>query len=204
MKKLLGLAIVVAVVVGAQATSAQTRNTSATRQRLVRAHCTTGPCNPFFTFQSGSALIKRAKQPKIVTNKKLGKARVIGLQRIGVMGPLIPAALDARLSGTIFYGDDAMGGAACPLANTIVSGEFASGNLQCALSVDGTATCGGTTFFNDLTDPECSDVSQVIQDVRVEIYEFGFAGDPTRLIATGGMNILGKAPDCASGGAGCP
>jgi hypothetical protein len=202
MKKLLGLAVASAVLLSAYGADAQTRNTATSRQRLVRAHCTTGPCNPFFTFQGGAALIKRAKQPKLVTNRKLGKVRITGLQRVGVMGPVIPASLDARLTGTIYYGDDL--NAACPLANTVVNTEFAGSSMGCTVSIDGTANCGGTIFFADFTEPECSDVSQVIQDVRVEVYEFGFVGVPERLIATGGMNILGKSPDCASGGVGCP
>lgn len=202
MKKLLGLAIASAVMLSAYGADAQTRNTATSRQRLVRAHCTTGPCNPFFTFQGGAALIKRAKQPKLVTNRKLGKVRITGLQRIGVIGPVIPASLEARLIGTIFYGDDL--NAACPLANSVVNTEFATSNMGCSVSIDGTANCGGTIFFSDFTAPECSDVSQVIQDVRVEVYEFGFVSVPERLIATGGMHILGKSPDCASGGVGCP
>lgn len=202
MKQLIGLVVALAVVLSAHVVSAQTRSTSASRLRMVRAHCTTGPCNPFFTFQGGATLIKRAKQPRMVTNKKLGKVRVTTLQRIGVIGPAIPAFLDARLSGTIFYGSDL--DAVCPLANTVVSGEFASSTMACFVALNGTANCGGTLFFNNLTAPQCSDVAQVIQDLDIKVYEGGFVGVPERLVATGGMNILGKSPDCASGGAGCP
>jgi hypothetical protein len=59
-------------------------------------------------------------------------------------------------------------------------------------------------FFINFTAPACSDVTQVIQDLSVEVYEGGFVGVPEHLIAVFGMNILGKSPDCASGGAGCP
>jgi hypothetical protein len=200
MKKLLGAALAVGVLLGAGAASAQTRNTSTSRQRMVRAFCTTGPCDVFFTFQSGSTLIKRAKEPRLVTNRKFGKIRISSLQRVG--GPPIPTALEARISGTIFYGADF--NAVCPLANTVVSGPFATSTMNCVPGAAGDANCSGNLFFINFVTPACSDVSQTIQDLSIEIYEGGFVGTPERLIATGGMNILGKSPDCASGGAGCP
>ncbi len=200
MIKLLGAATALVVLTGVAAVDAQTRNTSTSRLRMVRAHCTTGPCNPFFTFQGGATLIKRAKQPKLVSNRKLGNVRINALQRLG--GPPIPPFLDARLSGTIFYGQDA--NAACALANTVVSGSFATSTMTCTVGAAGDANCKGNLFFTNFTDPECSDVAQTIQDVAIEIFEGGFVGVPERRVAQAGMNILGKSPDCASGGAGCP
>ncbi|MGH7787732.1 MAG: hypothetical protein ACRERC_12740 [Candidatus Binatia bacterium] len=200
MKKLLGAAVAMALVCGVGAAEAQTRGTATSRVRLVRAQCTTGPCNPFFTFQGGAALIKRAKQPKLVSNRKFGNIRINSLQRLG--GPLIPATLDAQISGTIFYGADL--NAACGLANTVVSGPFATSTMTCTVGGDGSAQCRGNLFFINFTDPECSDVTQTIQDLDIEVYEGGFVGTPERQIANFGMAILGKAPDCASGGSGCP
>ena len=200
MDRLIGVAVALSMVVGVGAASAQTRNTATHRMRMVRAHCTTGPCDPFFTFQGGSTLIKRGKQPRLVTNRKIGKIRLNSVQSLG--GPPIPLSLDARLSGTIFYGSDT--GAACPLANTVVTGPFATSTMTCAFGPAGDANCSGNIFFINFTDPECSDVAQVIQDIDIEIYEGGFVGVPTRKLATAGMNILGRSPDCASGGAGCP
>jgi len=200
MIKLLGAVTALVVLTGVAAVDAQTRNTSTSRLRMVRAHCTTGPCNPFFTFQGGATLIKRAKQPKLVSNRKLGNVRINALQRLG--GPAIPAFLDARLSGTIFYGQDA--NAACGLANTVVSGPFATSTMTCTIGAAGDANCKGNLFFTDFTAPECSDVAQTIQDLTIELFEGGFVGVPERRIAQSGMNILGKSPDCASGGAGCP
>lgn len=200
MIKLLSAALVVALVFIAGDASAQLKNTGTTRMRLVRAHCTTGPCDPFFTFNGGSALFRRAKQPKLVLNRKFGKMRINALTRLG--GPPIPVELDARLLGTTFYGQDL--NAACPLANTIVSGEFATSSMTCIVGAAGDAVCSGPLAFSAFTLPECSDVSQVIQDIVVEVYEDGFVGTPEKLIATAGINILGKSPDCASGGPGCP
>lgn len=200
MKKLLGAALAVTFVLGVGTASAQTKNTGTSRIRMVRAHCTTGPCDPFFTFQGGSTLIRRARQPKLVTNRKLGKVRINSLQALGAEP--IPTALDAQLTGTIFYGQDL--NAACPLANTVVTGPFATSTMSCVVGAAGAANCNGNLFFIDFTPPACSDVSQVIQDLTIEVYEGGFVGVPERLIGTGGMNILGKTPDCASGGSGCP
>jgi len=50
MRRLIGVTVALLVVCGVGAASAQTRNTATHRMRMVRAHCTTGPCDPFFTF----------------------------------------------------------------------------------------------------------------------------------------------------------
>lgn len=199
MRILIGVVAMAAVLVSAAVVDAQTRNTATSRLRLVRAYCTTGPCDPFFTFQGGAALIKRAKQPKLVSNRRLGNIRINSLQRLGA--DPIPAFLDARLSGEIHYGPDA--NAACPYANSIVSGPFATSTMSCSVTVAGTGNCKGNVFFIDFTEPACSDVAQTIRDIDIEIFEGGFS-NPERKIAEFGMNILGKSPDCASGGAGCP
>lgn len=202
MKILLVAAAVAGTIFVVGAAEAQTRNTATSRFRMAQAYCTTGPCDPFYTFQGGSALIKRAKQPKLVSNRKLGNIRITTLQRVGMASPPIPAFLEAQVSGTIFYGPDL--NAVCPLANTVVSGPFATSTMTCAVGSSGDANCKGNLFFIDFTDPACSDVSQTIQNLSVEVYEGGFVGVPTRRIATAGITILGKTPDCASGGAGCP
>ncbi len=200
MHKLFGVAAAAIVLFAVSSAEAQTRNTATSRMRMVRAYCTTGPCNPFFTFQGGATLIKRVKQPKLVSNRKLGNVRINALQRLG--GPAIPPFLEAQVSGTVFYGPDL--NAACPLANTVVSGPFATSTMTCAVSAAGDANCKGNLFFIDFTAPACSDVAQTIQDIEIEIYEGGFVGVPERRVAVAGINILGKSPDCASGGAGCP
>jgi hypothetical protein len=200
MKTLLAAGVAAASLLFITTAEAQTRNTATSRFRMAQAYCTTGPCDPFFTFQGGATLIKRAKQPKLVSNRKLGNIRINALQRLG--GPAIPPFLEAQLSGTTFYGQDQ--NAVCPLANTVVSGPFATSTMTCTVGAAGDANCKGNLFFIDFTAPECSDVSQSIQNLQIEVYEGGFVGVPERLIATAGINILGKTPDCASGGAGCP
>ena len=200
MKILLAAGVAAATLLVITAAEAQTRNTATSRFRMAQAYCTTGPCDPWFTFQGGATLIKRAKQPKLVSNRKLGNIRINALQRLG--GPAIPPFLEAQLSGTTFYGQDL--NAVCPLANTVVSGPFATSTMTCTVGAAGDANCKGNLFFINFTAPECSDVSQSIQNLQIEVYEGGFVGVPERLIATSGINILGKTPDCASGGAGCP
>src|SRR5215813_657196 len=200
MKKPVVALLAAAVVVCAGSAFGQTRNTATSRLRLVRAYCTTGPCDPFYTFAGGSALIRRVKQPKPVTNRKFGKIRVNSLQALGP--PPLPNTLDVEVSGTIFYGSDL--NAVCPLANTVVTGPFGTSTMNCVPGAAGDAMCSGNLFFINFTAPACSDVPQVIQDIDVSVYEGGSIGIPTKRIATFGMNILGRTPDCASGGAGCP
>ena len=200
MKRLLGAAIATALILGGGSAAAQTRSTATSRVRMVHAHCTTGPCDPFFTFQGGSTLLRRVRQPKLVTNLKLGTMRINALQPLGMVP--IPPSLDAEVTGTIHYGPDL--NAVCPLAGTTVSGPFATSTLACVVGASGAANCNGTLFFINFTPPACSDVTQVIQDINIDVYEGGFVGIPERRIATDGINILGKTPDCASGGSGCP
>ena len=200
MRILLAAGLTAAALLLVTTAEAQTRNTATSRFRMAQAYCTTGPCDPWFTFTGGATLIKRAKQPKLVSNRKLGNIRINALQRLG--GPTIPPFLEAQLSGTIFYGQDM--NAACPLANTVVSGPFATSTMTCTVGAAGDANCKGNLFFIDFTDPECSDVAQTIQNLDIEVYEGGSVGVPEKKIATAGINILGKSPDCASGGAGCP
>jgi len=200
MKISLVLAALLGVCLTVSAASAQTRDTASSRLRLIRAYCTTGPCDPFFTFQGGAALIKRVKQPKLVSNRRLGNIRISGLQRLQTF-PL-PTFLEAQIIGTTFYGNDQ--NAACPLANTVVTAPVASSTMNCVVGAAGDASCFGNLFFIDLTDPACSDVTQTVQDIDIQVYEGGFVGVPERQIATFGINVLGKSPDCASGGAGCP
>ena len=116
---------------------------------MVRAYCTTGPCDPFYTFAGGSTLIRRVKQPKPVTNRKFGKIRINSLQALGP--PPLPTTLDVEVSGTIFYGSDL--NAVCPLANTVVTGPFGTSTMNCVPGAAGDANCSGNLFFIDFTAP---------------------------------------------------
>ncbi|MBX3027438.1 hypothetical protein KF840_21275 [bacterium] len=200
MKTGLAVGVIAGAVLWVGAVEAQTRNTATSRFRMAQAYCTTGPCDPWYTFSGGATLIRRAKQPKLVSNRKLGNIRITALRRLG--GPPIPPFLEAQLSGTTFYGQDQ--NAPCALANTVVSGPFATSTMICTVGAAGDANCKGNLFFIDFTNPACSDVAQNIQDLQIDVFEGGFVGVPERRIATAGIKILGKSPDCASGGAGCP
>ena len=59
-----------------------------------------------------------------------------------------------------------------------MTGPFATSTMACVVGAAGAANCSGTLFFIDFTPPECSDVSQVIQDITIEVYEGGFVGVP--------------------------
>jgi hypothetical protein len=55
-----------------------------------------------------------------------------------------------------------------------------------------------------LFDPRCTDVRVTVLDLKVEAYEFGMVGTEASRVATQGISIVGRAPDCSSGGSGCP
>lgn len=191
--------VAVAVLAGSTA-GAQTRSTGLSRVRLVQAYCPTGPCDPSFTFSGGSVLFKSATQPDTVAEPKIGGVQVNRLQPTGLDD--VPETLDVKVSGTIYYGNDL--GAPCALANTSASGPFAEATLTCTVQADGSGFCKGPLLLIDTTTPECSDVSQFITDVQVEVFEGGFVGTTERKLAVAGIAIQGQSPDCASGGADCP
>lgn len=178
---------------------AQTTSTTTSRIRLVRAQCTTGPCAPQFDFKRGDVQLRRVKNPKPVGDRRFGKIGIVGLD-VGL--GTFPPTLDAQVSGRQVWGDDPDGD--CPDANSESTGLFGTSSMSCNLSAFNLGRCRGNLFFTSLLDPRCSDVRRTIQDISIEIYEGGFVGDDTRLIATTGMAVLGKVPDCNSGGSGCP
>ena len=183
----------------AHAAEAQTSGTTASRIRLVKAQCTTGPCTPQIEFKRGDVQLRRVKNPKPVGDRRFGKVS-IGSLDVGL--GIFPATMEAQVSGRRVWGSDP--DLDCPLANTESSGLFGTSLMTCTLAAFNIGRCRGDIFFTSLLDPRCSDVRQTFQDIQIGVYEAGFAGDPAHLVATAGMAILGKVPDCNSGGSGCP
>lgn len=185
------------LLLGVQSAVAQTKNSASTRFRLVQAQCTTGPCHPSLTFSRGSGKINNIKQPKPVGNTFFGKIKITGLNSAAL------DQLDAEIEGRRIYGADPDGD--CPFANTESTGVFGTSTMRCRGNVfTNESRCTGKLFFDALTPPQCSDVPVHTENLRVNVYEEGFAGVQTRLIATNGLFSMGKSPDCDSGGAGCP
>ena len=205
MKRLLLTAVAVTVF-GVVSAEAQIKNTTAARLRLVRAQCTTGPCAPQFDFKRGDVQLRTVKNPKPVGDRRFGRLSIIGLD--SGLNPL-PNTLDVQISGRQTFADDPDND--CAVENTVVNGVFGTSSANCNVSAFGLGRCRGDLFFlavppfvSPFLAPQCSDVRRTIEDILVEVYEGGFAGDPTRLIATVGMAVLGKSPECDSGGSGCP
>jgi len=183
---------------GVTAAQAQTRNTARSSLRLVQAQCPgmpAGPCAPGISFTGGTAQITRVKEPRAVSNTQFGRINLNGVF------PLPASTLTAQVSGTQIYGSDP--DADCPLAGTQVTGLFGTSTMTC-IPQGPTARCRGKLFFTAPTAPQCSDVLRTIADITVEVYDSASVGDPAGLIAVPGMAILGRTPDCDSGGAGCP
>jgi hypothetical protein len=198
MRRFLAVAAAVFVLVFLQTAEAQMKPTSTARIRLVHAQCTTGPCVSAFDFARGDVQIRRVKMPKPVNDRRFGRIKISGLDAgLGTF----PSGLEARISGRRIFGSDPDGD--CPMANTETTGDFGFSNLECKLSAFNVGRCLGTLVFNGLLPPQCSDVRQTIQDLNVSVYLQGMVGNPAGLLATLGVGVVGKVPDCDSGGSGC-
>lgn len=177
---------------------AQEVATPKTRVRMVRAFCTTGPCAPGIDFESGGGHINRLKQPKPLAKRKIGQLRLLGVQ-----SGVLPSALEAVVTGRLIW-DTVDPDADCPDAGGDSVETIATSSMFCKQQVT-KATCGGDLLVPvGLIDPRCTDVRFTVQDLDFEVYEFGMVGVDTSKIATQGISIVGRAPDCSSGGSGCP
>jgi hypothetical protein len=191
-------ALVAIAVLGISAVEAQEVATAKTRVRMVRAFCTTGPCNPAISFSSGGANITRLKQPKPLSKRKIGKIRLRGVQST----PL-PNALDAILTARFVY-DTVDPDGDCPDLGSDSVQTLATSSMFCRQQID-VATCGGDLLVPlGLFDPRCTDVRVTLLDLDLDVYEFGMVGTDSARVATQGVSIVGREPDCSSGGSGCP
>ncbi len=200
MKTILRASVAFAFALSAFSTvQAQEVATSKTRVRMVRAFCTTGPCNPNINFESGAALINKMKQPRPLSKRKIGKIR---LQKVQSAPPL-PGALEAQVTARFVY-DTVDPDGDCPDLGEDSVQTLATSSLFCK-SGGVTATCGGDLLAPiGLFDTRCTDVRVTILDIDVEVFEFGMVGTDTAKVATQGISIVGRTPDCSSGGSGCP
>jgi hypothetical protein len=195
-------AVAALLALGLAATAdAQTKGTAVSRLRFARAICTTGPCNPFFNFRAGSIQIKRAKQPRPLTDRIFGRMRVDGLTS---SGPPLPASLDGVVTARLIYDTDP--DSDCVAAGTDTVQAIGTSSLNCTPGGLGAVQCRGDIVFNAgvLDDPNCTDVQVYAQDMTFDVYEDGGVGVDASRIARGGAVILGQTPDCNSGGSGCP
>ena len=206
MKRLFLVAVAVFVFGSVQTAEAQKTGTTTARLRLVRAQCTTGPCAPQFDFKRGDVQLRKVKNPRPVGDRRFGRVSMIGLD--AGLNPL-PNTLDVQVSGRQTFDTDP--DSDCVLAGTVVTGVFGTSSANCNASAFNLGRCRGDLFFTAIPPfvspflaPQCSDVRRTIEDISIEVYEGGFAGDPAHLIATTGITVLGKTPDCNSGGSGCP
>lgn len=202
-KALTAVAFGVLVCVCEPPARAQTKGAGSYMARLVPAQCLSGgtpmSCNVSgITFGRGQVKLSNLKQSQLTVSTSIGS---VGLQEV------TPAQerLDARLSAVLSYGPDP--DANCPLAKTqVVATPWATSSMVCLPGFSlFTTGCRGELHLTSLAPPECSDVDVIVEDFSVEVYESGFAGDSTRLIARDGQAIGGRSPDCDSGGSGgCP
>ncbi len=183
--------------------AAQEVATAKTRVRMVQAYCTTGPCDTNFTFQSGSALVNRLKQPKPYSKRKIGRVRILGLEAT-TASVILPAALEAELQVRMIY-DTVDPDGDCPDLGSDTVETLATSSMSCKPNSSGRATCGGDLLVPlGLFDARCTDVRVFMHDFDIDVYEFGGVGVDTARVATQGLSVFGVEPDCSSGGSGCP
>jgi hypothetical protein len=197
--------ITIGVCLVAATAFAQIRGTPGSRQGLVRAQCPVfgipQPCNPATNFSRGSFRIKKLKQPKLLFNQGVGHIRIQGVT------PPKPSGLDATLSGLVSFGADP--DSDCPLANTqtLIDPLFTA-TMTCVVASGGFASnCKGLLQYpspSAIPPATCTDVTFVVENVAAQIYEDGSVGNPAALIARNGITVLGRSPDCNSGGKNCP
>lgn len=196
---------VLGVCLVASAASAQTRGTAGSRQGLVQAQCPVlgvpQPCDPSVVFKRGTFRIKRLKQPKLLFNQGVGRIRMLGVS------PPQPFGLDAQISGLVSFGNDP--DSDCPLANSQTSIDpLFTATMTCVTTTDGLfSNCKGLLQYpspSAIPPATCTDVTFVVENVQAEVYEDGSVGDPDGLIARNGIAVVGRSPDCNSGGANCP
>jgi hypothetical protein len=193
---LVGAAVLTAYALPAPA---QTRGTQAYLAHLVPEMCGAAPCNAArITFGHGRARIAKRKPTDLVLNSSVGR---ISLD--DVIPPQL--GLEARVSATLSYGSDPSHD--CAQANSrVVVSPWATSSLTCDPVAIGFYTpCSGKLRVTALTPPECTDVPVIVENITVDVYQAGFAGDPTRRIGGDGLAVGGQSPDCNSGGTGgCP
>jgi hypothetical protein len=198
MKTIIGISAFAAALLVFSSASAQEVASAKTRVRMVRAFCSTGPCVPAVDFESGSAHVNRLKQPKPLAKRKIGRVRLLGVQST----PL-PNALEAVLTARFVY-DTVDPDSDCPDLGSDSVQTLATSSMFCKPQLD-RAGCGGDLLTPiGLFDPRCTDVRVTLLDPKIAIYQFGMAGTSAALIATDGISIVGREPDCSSGGSGCP
>ncbi len=200
MKNILTVSLVAALgfCIWAPSATAQEVATAKTRARMIRAFCTTGPCNPGTNFDSGSALVNRMRQPKPLTKRKIGRIRLHG-----VRSTPLPSALSAVLTSRLVW-DTIDPDGDCPVLGADTSETLATGSLFCTQQ-GGHATCGGDLLVPlGLLDPRCTDVRLTLHDMKFEVYQFNMVGNDAARIAVDGVSIVPQDIDCSSGGSGCP
>jgi hypothetical protein len=195
MKKLLAAALILGFI-GATQAEAQEIATGKSRWRMVRAMCTTGPCDPFLNFSSGAYQLNRLRQPKPLSKRKIGKVRLRG-----VTPP--PNALEAEMTARFLW-DTVDPDGDCPNLGDDVVQTLATSSMACN-SNGFSATCAGELLTPiGLIDPRCTDVNLILQNINLEVYEFAGVGVDEKRLSVPGIALVGRLPDCSSGGSGCP
>ena len=157
---------------------------SFTKRSLVQAQCAGAvSCNSAgITFAKGRVRMRLVHQPNAVGERAIGKIKIT---RVFPPQPV----LEARVVGDVSYGPDPDGD--CPLANTQVPGAiYATATLSC-VTKRGAANCKGILALPSLFPPTCTDVSVLVTNAHVLVYDTIAAGSSSSLIGRDGIKIRG-------------
>jgi hypothetical protein len=158
------------------------KGSSNTKRSLVQAQCP-GPvsCNTAnVSFAKGRVRIQLVRPPDAVGDRVVGKIKMMRV---------FPGqgGLRARVVGDVTYGADPDGD--CPLANTQVPGAiYAESGMEC-VTKRGASNCKGILALPGLFLPQCTDVSVLVNNAHVEVYDLAAPGSVSSLIARDGVKI---------------
>ncbi len=182
--------------------AAQEKGTASVRLAMARAMCTTGPCAPAYNFRTGFVQFKKQKQPRPLTRREVGVLRLDG---VSSTGPPLPTVLDGVVSARVNFATTDPD-ADCADTGADLTQVVATSTMNCRTKGPTSSSCRGKLVLSPgvFSDPNCTDVQVFLSDIVVEIFENGGVGDDTKKIARNGALVIGKTPDCNSGGSGCP
>jgi hypothetical protein len=158
------------------------KGSSFTKRSIVQAQCAGAvPCNGAgITFAKGKVRIQLVKPPNAVGERVVGK---IKMTRVFPAQPL----LQARVIGDITYGSDPDGD--CPLANTQAAAAIYATSTMSCVTKKGASNCKGVLALPALFPATCTDVSVLVNNAHILVYDIAAPGTDSSLIGRDGIKI---------------
>ena len=161
------------------------KGSSFTKRSIVQAQCAGAvSCNSAgITFAKGKVRIQLVKPPNAVGERVVGK---IKMTRVFPVQPL----LQARVIGDITYGSDPDGD--CPLANTQAAAAIYATSTMSCVAKKGASNCKGIVALPALFPAACTDVSVLVNNAHILVYDIAAPGTDSSLIGRDGIKIRAR------------